>query len=101
MPQLASSCASYPEEDFPTIHPEQNQPEHEQSADAFEHRRVKRSETFEDVLTEVGSEIFAHKSAHELPHAVERDWIQSRDDQWKGPAFPPARFNRRNERRQQ
>src|SRR5436190_11696807 len=92
---------SYTQKNLAAVHPEQNQPEHKQRSGPLEHRRVERAEAIENMLAEIGSEVVAHKSAHELPHTIERDRVQSCDGQRESPALPPAPVDHRNESRQE
>src|SRR5436190_4676166 len=88
----------YSEKKFAAVHPEKDEPENEEDDDAFEHRRIDCPEGVENVLTEVGADVVAHKSDHQLPHAIEGDRIEARDDEREAPAFPTAPFDNGNER---
>src|SRR5436190_1036159 len=77
------SSPLYPEKKFAAVHPEKDEPENEEDDDAFEHRRIDCPEGVENVLTEVGAEVVAHKSDHQLTHAIEGTRIKARYEEWE------------------
>ena len=89
------------DEDLPSIHPVEDEPEDDEDRDALEHRRIDRSEAVKHVLSEMDLDSLADGSSHDLPHDIERDRIQPGDGQRECPAFPSAQVDERYEPREE
>jgi len=70
-PQVAAGFGSDSEEDFPAMHPEQDEPENQQHSQALDDRGEGCSEHLEDTATQVSAQCAREETRRQLPHAIE------------------------------